>query len=93
MPVDRHQTAGKLQDFQQFGNCRDLSALLVHDDLAQTDVIGGRPGADHVNGCLAAGRVEAAAERLAVDGDDLPARGLVQGGDPAQQALLELGRL
>ena len=31
-------------------------------------------------------------ERLAVDGDDLPGGDLVQRGDPAQQALLELGR-
>ncbi len=62
--------------------------------LAQADVIGCGPGADHVNGRLAAGRVEAAAERLAVDGHDyLPVGHFVQGRDPTQQAPLEFGRL
>ena len=76
-----------------FGNGRDLIALGVDDDLSQADVIGGRPGADHVNGRLAVGRVEAAAERLAVDGDHLPIGDFVQGRDPTQQTLLELRRL
>ena len=46
-----------------------------------------------MDGRLAGGLVVAAAERLAVDGDDLPGGDLVQRGDPAQQALLELGGL
>ena len=56
-------------------------------------MIGRRPGTDHVNGRLAVGRVEAAAERLAVDGDHLPVGDFVQGRDPTQQTLLELRRL
>jgi len=56
-------------------------------------VIGGGPGADHVNRRLATGRVEAAAERLAVDGNHLPAGHLVQGRDPTQQTLLKFRRL
>ena len=38
-------------------------------------------GADHVNSRVAAGRVEVATERLAVNGDDLVLADLVQGGD------------
>ncbi len=56
-------------------------------------MVGRGPGADHVNRRLAAGRVEAAAQRLAVDGDDLPAGDFVQRRDPTQQTLLELRRL
>ena len=70
--VDGDQTARKFQHFQQFRDGRDLVALRVDDHLAQADVIGCGPGTDHVNGRLAAGRVEAAAERLAVDGHHLP---------------------
>ena len=39
---------------------------------------------------LALGPVEGASQRLAVDGDDLPLGRLVQGLDPAEEALLEL---
>lgn len=47
----------------------------------------------HVDGRLRAGGVEAAAERLAVDGHDLAVADFMQRGDPTQQTLLELGRL
>jgi hypothetical protein len=46
-----------------------------------------------MDGRLAGGLVEAVTQRLAVDGHDLPAADFVQGGDPAQEALLKLGRL
>jgi hypothetical protein len=42
---------------------------------------------------LARGGVEGAAERLAVDGNDLAAGDFLDGGDPREQTLLELPRL
>ena len=45
-----------------------------------------------MDGRLAAGGVEAAPQRLAIDGHDLAAADLVQRRDPTQQASLELGR-
>ena len=45
-----------------------------------------------VNGRLAVGRVEAAAERLAVDGDDLAVRDFLKRCDPTQKARLEFRR-
>ena len=41
---------------------------------------------------LAAGRIEAAAERFSIDGDDLPVGDVLECRDPTQQALLELRR-
>ena len=64
----------------------------VHGHLSQTNAIRRRPGAHHVNRCLAAGRVETAAQRFAVDGNDLPAGNLMQRRDPTEQSFLELGR-
>ena len=57
------------------------------------DLVRGGPGADHVDGRLARGGVEAAAQGLAVDGHDLARRDLVQVSDPTQEARLELGGL
>ncbi len=76
--VDRHQRAGNLDEFQQVRDRRDFIALTfialgVRHHLSQADVVRRGPSADHVNRRLAAGRVEAAPERLAVDGDDLSA--------------------
>ena len=65
----------------------------VDDHLPQADVVGGGPGADHVDGRLGVGLVEALPQGLAVDGDELPGGDLVQRGDPAEQAPLELGGL
>ena len=89
--VDGHQTARQFQDFKQLRNGGDFVALLVDDDLSQADLVCGSPGADHVNGRLAAGDVKAPTESLAIDGHDLTGRDLVQGGNPTQQARLELG--
>jgi hypothetical protein len=52
-------------------------------------MIRGRPSTHHVNGRLAACRVEAAAQRLAVDRNHLPTGDFVQSRDPSQQTLLE----
>ena len=79
--------------FSSWGMAVISLLFCVDDDLSQADLIGRGPGADHVNGRLAAGGVEAAAERLAVDGHDLPVRDLVQRGDPTEQARFKLGGL
>jgi hypothetical protein len=76
--------------------CRNFGIAVISLLLASTpqaDVIGSGPGADHVNRCVAAGGIEAAAERLAVDGNHLPAGEIVQRCDPTQKTLLELRRL
>ncbi len=90
--VDGDQTAGNLQHLQQFWDGCDLVALRVHDHLAQADVIGRRPGADHVNRRFAAGGVEAAAKRFAIDGNNLSLGDFMQRRDPTQETLLELRR-
>ena len=82
--VDRHQSPGKLEHFEQFGDGRDLVALGVDDDLPQGNQVDRGPGADHVDGRLATGGVETAAQRLAIDGDELAVGDFVQRGDPAQ---------
>ena len=82
-----------IQQFQQFGDGRDLVALPIDDDLPQADVVGGGPGADHVDGGLGIGLVEALAEGLAIDGDELPGGDLVQRGDPTEVAVHGPGHL
>ena len=47
--VDGDERTCDFQHLQQFGNRRDLVTLGVHDDLSQTNMIGGRPGADHMD--------------------------------------------
>jgi hypothetical protein len=91
--IDGHQTAGNFENFQQFRNGRDLVALLVHDHLTQADVIRRSPNADHVNGRFAAGRVETAAQRFAIDGHNLAGTDLMQRRDETPQTFLKLGRL
>jgi hypothetical protein len=91
--VDRDHRAGDFQHLQQFRDGRDFVALGVDDDLSEADVIGRCPGADHRNGRLALRGVVTAAQRLAVDGDHLTGRDLVQRRNPIEQALLKLGRL
>ena len=91
--VDGHQGPGNVDDFQQFRDRCDLVALGVGDDLTKANGVRCGPGTDHVNRRLAAGGVVTAAERLAVDGDHLPAANLVQRGDPTEQTLLELRRI
>ncbi len=87
--VDGDHRPVHVQQLQQFGDGRDLVALGVGGQLPQDHVIGLAPGADHVDGRLAVGRVQAAADRLAVDGDQPAGRGGGQVGDPLHEALLE----
>ncbi len=91
--VDGHQGPGNVDDFQQFRDRCDLVALGVGDDLTKANGVRCGPGTDHVNRRLTAGGVVTAAERLAVDGDHLPAANLVQRGDPTEQTLLELRQI
>src|ERR1043165_8322336 len=49
------------------------------------------PGADEVQGPLAAGRVEGAAQGLAVDGNQAAIGRLDEGADPVEEALAEGG--
>ena len=91
--VDGHQRARDFEDFEELGDRRDLVTLRIDDHLTQADVVGSRPGADHVNGRLAAGGVKAAAKGLAVDGHDLACGDFVQVRNPTEQTRLELGWL
>src|SRR6056297_2215318 len=91
--VDGHQTAGNIDDFKQFRDCRDFVALLVNDRLPKADVVCRCPCADHVNRRLAAGVVVASAKCLAVNCDDLSIGNPVQFSEPSQQNWFELFRL
>ena len=70
-----------------------LVALRVGRHLTEAHMIGGRPGADHMNRRFAAGGVEAAPQRFTVDRDDLPVGNLLQRSDPTEQTLLKFSRL
>ena len=84
--VNGDDAARQFERAQQFGNGRNLVALLLDFDLAKHQPVFACPGADHVDGFLAFGPVMAAAQRLAVDGDDLRANGLAQALGPLAKA-------
>ena len=54
---------------QQLWHCGDFIRLGIGGDLRQNQPLFRIPGRDHVQGRLAAGRVERTAQHLAVDGD------------------------
>ncbi len=68
--VDRHRRAGDAQQIQQFGDGRDLVALVCDGQLPQHQLVVRRPGADQVDRRLLPlpRMTEAAPQRLAVDG-------------------------
>jgi len=87
--VDGHHRSLHVQQLQQFGNGGDLVGLGVGGHLAQDQVVGLAPGADEVDGRLAVGGIQAAAEGLAVDGHQAARGGGGQVGDPLHEAPLE----
>ena len=87
--VNGHDSALHIQQLQQLGNGRDLVALGIDSQLPQHHVVGCTPGADHVDGLLAAGGVQTAPNGLAIDGDQPAFGGDGQFVDPGQEALLE----
>ena len=90
--VNRHQSPGNLDQFEQFGDRRDLVAFGVDDNLAETNMVRRRPSTDHVNRRLAAGFVVAATERFAIDRNDLAVADILQSGNPMEQTLFEFLR-
>lgn len=46
--VDRHRTTFEVQEFQQFGNRRDLIRLFLHGDLSQRQSVLARSRRDEV---------------------------------------------
>ena len=91
--VRGHHRPGQLQQLQEFGNSRDFVRLASDRDLSQRQPQAAGPGADEVQGRLAAGGVEGPAERLAVDGDALLLQRQVQRPQPSLQAAQELLRI
>ncbi len=89
---DREDGAGDSRQVRGHGDGGDLIALGVADHLPGADVVGHGPRAVNENGRRADGLVEAEAERLAVDADDLAGGGPGRGGHPTQQAIVEPGR-
>lgn len=71
--VDRDDRVLKHQHLWEFRDRRDLVALGLDDNLAEADRVGRTPSAHHMNGRSAAGHIEAASERLAVDRNHLSA--------------------
>ena len=90
--INCHQRAFDFQHLQQFRDRRDLVALLIDHDLTQRNVICTGPRADHMDGRFTARAIVTSSQSLAVDGDDLAITDFMQSRNPAQQALLELGR-
>jgi hypothetical protein len=80
----------EFQHLKQFGDGRDLVGFLVHHDLPQDHAVGRGPGADHVQRVLPFGPIQRGAAGLAIHGDDLTRRDLMDGLDPTEEALDEL---
>jgi hypothetical protein len=91
--VDRNQAVFDFEHFQQFRDRRDFIAFFIHDDLSETDVIGRRPGADHMDRRFAARFVETPTQCFAVDRDELTGGDFMKRRDPTEQTRLEFRRL
>ena len=86
--VEAHQAAFQVELAQQLGHRRDLVGLLAHGDFAEGDAAAAGPRADDVQrflGALAA----AAAQGLAVDGDELACQRWAAAGDHRGEAVHE----
>src|SRR3990170_5941643 len=91
--VERDHGALQFQQVQQFHGGRNLVALVVDRHVPQRQPQPARPGADQVQSRPALGRVEAAAERLAVQGHVLAGQRTLEAGHPILQAAQELARV
>ena len=91
--VDGDDAALDAQQRQQLRDRRDLVGLRLGGHLPEHDAVGRRPGTDEMQRRQAGGAVMRAAQRLAVDGDDLSGDHLSNRGDPATKAVLERLRL
>ena len=91
--IDGHDGARQLQGAQQLGNGRAFVALGIDLALAQHQPIFARPGTDHVDGFATLGAVMTAAQRLAVDGDNLGGKCLPQAARPVGETLRKLPRI
>ncbi len=73
--VEREHAAFQPKRFDQFGRGRDFVALFLHHQMAEYDPVGMAQSREHVRRLLIGEGVEAAAQRLAIDGDSLTPSG------------------
>jgi hypothetical protein len=86
--VEAHHAALHVELAQQLGHCGDLVALLSHGKLAKGDAAAASPRADNVQRFLAA-LAAAAAQGLAVDGDEFAFQCRAAAGDHRGEAVHE----
>ena len=72
-PTGQKKRSNLKRDLRKVGfrDRRNLITLRIDDDLAETDMIGCCPCADHMDRRFATGFVVAATERLTIDRNDL----------------------
>jgi len=86
--VDGHDGALERQKFQQLRDRRDLVGLVGNFLLTKHKALTGAEGRDHMNGPLSPGLPVAAAQGLAVDGDDVSGKS-AQRRNPVDETALE----
>ena len=84
------QAASQIQRPQQLGNGGDCVRFLGDLALAQHQMIGGGPGADHINGAAAEAFGVRTPQLLTSDGDHLPLEQRARRPDPIHEAGLEV---
>ena len=91
--INGHDSARQIQGAQQLGNGRNFVPLGSDLALAENPPVFARPSTDHVDGFATLGAVMAAAQSLAVNGDNLGGKSLAQAARPVGESLRKLPRI